>query len=247
MKIFDAHFHIIDPRFPLIENQGYLPPEFKTEDYKSKWDNHELIGGAIVSGSFQGFDQRYLIDSLQDFGDSFFGVANIHPEIRDSEIEKLHKAGVRAVRFNLKRGGSAGIKDVNYLSHKLFAEYVWHSEFYIENKDLNGLNSLLREIPAFSIDHLGLTRDGIKDLYALVERGVKVKATGFGRVDFDPIEIMKTIQKINPEALLFGSDLPSTRAPKLFSFGDMDLIKDNFDEDDRRLIFSENALKWYKK
>jgi predicted TIM-barrel fold metal-dependent hydrolase len=27
-KIFDAHLHIIDPRFPLIPNQGYLPDHF---------------------------------------------------------------------------------------------------------------------------------------------------------------------------------------------------------------------------
>jgi len=25
MKIFDAHFHLIDPQFPIIENQGFLP------------------------------------------------------------------------------------------------------------------------------------------------------------------------------------------------------------------------------
>ncbi len=27
--LFDAHFHIIDPRFPLQENDGYLPEPFK--------------------------------------------------------------------------------------------------------------------------------------------------------------------------------------------------------------------------
>ena len=28
MKIFNAHFHIIDYKYPLVENNGYLPPGF---------------------------------------------------------------------------------------------------------------------------------------------------------------------------------------------------------------------------
>ena len=31
-KIFDAHFHIIDPDFPLIANQGFLPEPFQASD-----------------------------------------------------------------------------------------------------------------------------------------------------------------------------------------------------------------------
>ncbi len=33
MKIFDSHFHIIDPKYPLFENNGYLPPKFTIENY----------------------------------------------------------------------------------------------------------------------------------------------------------------------------------------------------------------------
>lgn len=31
--IFDAHLHVIDPRFPLVPNGGYLPEPFTAEDY----------------------------------------------------------------------------------------------------------------------------------------------------------------------------------------------------------------------
>ena len=31
-KIFDSHFHIIDRRFPLVPNQGYLPDNFTCGD-----------------------------------------------------------------------------------------------------------------------------------------------------------------------------------------------------------------------
>ena len=31
--LFDAHFHIIDPRFPLVPNRGYLPDRYTVSDY----------------------------------------------------------------------------------------------------------------------------------------------------------------------------------------------------------------------
>ncbi len=36
MKIFDSHFHIINPDYPLIENNGFLPHKFTIEDYREK-------------------------------------------------------------------------------------------------------------------------------------------------------------------------------------------------------------------
>ena len=40
-------------------------------------------------------------------------------------------------------------------------------------------------LPAVSIDHIGLSKAGFLTLLKLAEKGVRVKATGFGRVDFD--------------------------------------------------------------
>lgn len=84
MKLFDSHFHVINPKFPLVENNGYLPPTFTAEDYIDSVKNYNVTGGAIVSGSFQAFDQEYLIDALQTLGDNFYGVANIPANILNS-------------------------------------------------------------------------------------------------------------------------------------------------------------------
>jgi len=43
----------------------------------------------------------------------------------------------------------------------------------------------------------------------LVDAGVKVKATGFGRVDLDPGEVVRRIVDVDPTALMAGTDLPS--------------------------------------
>ncbi|MHA7292125.1 hypothetical protein ACX80V_21180 [Arthrobacter sp. MDT3-24] len=56
-RIFDSHFHIIDSRFPLVRNNGYLPPEFTVSDYLRAVSDLGVTGGVVVSGSFQAFDQ----------------------------------------------------------------------------------------------------------------------------------------------------------------------------------------------
>lgn len=247
MKIFDSHFHIINPKYPLFENNGYLPPNFTIENYQDATENFEIKGGAIVSGSFQKFDQEYLVDSLGKLGENYFGVANIPMEMEQNELNRLNKSNIVAVRFNLKRGGSEGIKNLVKLSNQLFDEYNWHTELYVDSKDLKELNPILMEIPKFSIDHLGLSKKGILSLYHWVEKGVKIKATGFGRIDFDPIPIMKKIYNINPHSLMFGTDLPSTRAKTPFTVKDIELIKENFSDSEQKRILYQNAVDWYVK
>lgn len=246
MKIFDAHFHIVNFDFPLVENKGYLPPEFTIDDYKTRMNDYEVSGGALVSGSFQAFDQTYLLHALNQLGSNFVGVANIPADISHGKLVQLDEAGVRAVRFNIVRGSPKQFDTMVSLSNRLYEEFSWHSELYIQNKSLHNVWDILHQLPPFSIDHLGLTKEGIDELLELVDQGVKVKATGFGRLDFSPIALMKKIYSINAEALLFGTDLPSTRAKEPFSSGDIDLIKDHFSKEQQEQIFYKNAEKWYK-
>ncbi|NOZ83991.1 MAG: amidohydrolase family protein, partial [Epsilonproteobacteria bacterium] len=81
---------------------------------------------------------------------------------------------------------------------------------------------------------------------SLVEKGVYVKATGFSRVDFDVKKAIKEIIAINPNALVFGTDLPSTRAPKQYSDKDFFTIIDAIGEKMARKVFYENAASLYQ-
>lgn len=44
-----------------------------------------------------------------------------------------------------------------------------------------------------------------------------MKATCFGRVELDVENALKSIYEVNPDSLMFGTDLPSTRAKDLLS------------------------------
>lgn len=68
ITVFDGHMHIIDKKFPLVENNGFLPDEFTSNDYLTCTKTFNSVGGAIVSGSFQQFDQTYLLDALEKLG-----------------------------------------------------------------------------------------------------------------------------------------------------------------------------------
>jgi predicted TIM-barrel fold metal-dependent hydrolase len=245
LKIFDSHFHIIDRQFPLTPSKGYIPESFTCDDYLDRMKTYNLAGGAVVSGSFQAFDQAYLLAALEKLGPRFVGVTQLPVTVSDDDILKLDKAGVRAIRFNVKGGGSETVDKLEGFAGRVYELAGWHVELYIDSGDLPGLYNILVNLPSVSIDHLGLSRAGFKTVLKLAEKGVHVKASGFGRVDFDVKEAIKGICIANPDALMFGTDLPSTRALRPYSDEDFLLVYETLGEAMAQKVFYDNAVAFY--
>lgn len=243
---FDGHLHIIDPRFPLIDNQGYRPDPFTTSDYQKATRGLDIRGGAIVSGSFQGTDQTYLLDALATLGDDFVGVMQLPDEISDARILELDEAGVRAIRFNLKRGANSSFDALARQAQRVFDLAGWHCEIYADARDLAPHLPLLRTIPSVVIDHLGLSQDGVPTLLELVRTGARVKATGFGRVALNVPNTLAAVAAINPHALIFGTDLPGTRAPRPFQHSDIELLHNTLGDAHAMLALHDNAIALYR-
>ncbi|WP_306365273.1 amidohydrolase [Nocardia sp. CC227C] len=242
--MFDAHVHIIDPRFPLIENEGYLPDPYTIADYKRRMSRFDIDGGAVVSGSFQGTDETYLRAALAELGDGWVGVINLHVDATDEEIVSLDRAGVRALRFNLKRAGG-DIVGLTMLALRAYELVGWHVELYIDGSMLGSLEPVINKLPLLSIDHMGMSDDCLPYLLNLVDRGAKVKASGFGRVAMDVGRALRRIHAVNPEALMFGSDLPGTRAGRPFLDSDIALITEAVGTDLHRVL-EDNARAFYR-
>lgn len=245
-KYFDCHFHIIDKNFPVVANQGFMPDAFTSEDYLTRVKDIDLCGGAVVSGSFQELDQSYLFHALKVLGPTFVGVTQVPQTISDAELQGLNDAGVRAVRFNVKRGGSEDIKHLESFARRVHKLVGWHTELYIDSTDAAGLFDTLVSLPAVSIDHIGLSKAGFPTLLKLAEKGVRVKATGFGRVDFDVGPALKELYAANPRALMFGTDLPSTRAPRPYLDSDYTLVLETLGEEKAANVFYKNAVEFYR-
>ena len=245
-KYFDCHFHIIDKNFPVVPNQGFMPDAFTSENYLDRLKAVDLCGGAVVSGSFQAFDQTYLFHALKVLGPSFVGVTQVPQTVSDRDLQELDSAGVRAVRFNVRRGGSEDIHHLESMARRVHELVGWHSELYVDSADLADLFEALVSLPAVSIDHLGLSKAGFPTLLKLAEKGVRVKATGFGRVDFDVRPALTELYAANPRALMFGTDLPSTRAPRPYLDDDYTLVLETLGEEKAANVFYKNAIEFYR-
>jgi hypothetical protein len=174
----------------------------------------------VVSGSFQGFDQSYLLAALERLGPSVVGVTQRPPTVSDDEIRELDAAGTRGLRFTLARGGTLDV-DLALRAHELAG---WHAEVYAT--DLPAHEERLRELPRLVVDHLGMTPEG---LATAVRLGAMVKATP--RVDGD-------LEAVPPEKLLYGTDLPGTRTDRTFTPSRLDAIPD--------AARVANARAWYR-
>jgi predicted TIM-barrel fold metal-dependent hydrolase len=227
VAVFDAHLHIIDPRFPLVANQGYLPEPFTVEDYREI--DLDVVGGAVVAGSFQR-GVSWLMDALERLGPAFVGVIDAH-DVPDEEVVRLDEAGVRAVRFNLHRGGSLDDR----LARRVHEVAGWHAEVYAGGAVLAALEDRLRALPRLSVDHLGLDREALPVLRRL---DCMVKATGFGRVELD---VPATLRALDPSRLMFGTDLPGTRARRPFEPADIELVAEI-----APAALADNARAWYR-
>jgi predicted TIM-barrel fold metal-dependent hydrolase len=177
-----------------------------------------VAGGAVVSASFQGFDQTYLLDALERLGPAFVGVTQLPPSVTDDEILALDAAGVRAVRFTLARGGSLDV-DLALRVHELAG---WHAEVYAT--DLPPHEHRLRELPRLVVDHLGMNPEG---LAAAIRLGAMVKVTPRFAGDW---------RAVPPDKLMFGSDLPGTRTPNRF-----EAVPDL-----PAAALADNAIAWYR-
>lgn len=244
--LFDAHCHIIDPAYPLVPNQGYVPPAYTLAQYRADTRPLGVTAGAVVSGSFHGDDQSYLLAALQRLGPAWVGVTQVPADIDEAEIARLAAAGVRALRFNLFRGRIDGVDEIVALATRAHAAGGWHAEIYADAAALRPHVARLAKLPRIVIDHLGMTEAGLPVVLDLVDAGARVKATGFGRVALDVPAALERIAARSPGALMFGTDLPSTRAKRPFQAEDIALVRRVLGPDLAARALWSNAVDLYR-
>jgi predicted TIM-barrel fold metal-dependent hydrolase len=245
-KIFDSHLHTIDHRFPIVPNQGYTPPDFPLSAYLAEAKPLGIVAGAVVSGSFHGFDHTYLRAALGELGAGWVGVTQVPNDIPDGEIKDLASIGVRALRFNMFRGRIDSVDEVVSLATRAHAAGGWHAEIYADAAALKPHIDRLARLPQLVIDHVGMTAEGLPVVLDLVAAGAKVKASGFGRVKLDVSKALEQIAAKNPAALVFGSDIPSTRAARPFMPSDIALIEQVLGPELAAKVFWDNGLALYR-
>ena len=111
----------------------------------------------IVQATCHGADNRALVDALKASNGRAKGVATVKRSISDAELQELHAAGVRGVRFNfVKRLVDFTPKDELLEIANRIAPLGWHVVIYFEAVDLPELWDFFTSLPTtVVVDHMG--------------------------------------------------------------------------------------------
>ena len=155
----DAHCHVFGPgdRFPYAPERKYTPCDAGKAQLFALRDYLGFSRNVIVQATCHGADNRALVDALQASGGLARGVATVRDTVSDEELQQLHAAGVRGVRFNFVRRLVDPKPDAYY--HAIIdriAPLGWHVVVYFEAADLAERWKFFTSLPTtVVVDHMG--------------------------------------------------------------------------------------------
>ncbi|HJS92407.1 MAG TPA: amidohydrolase family protein [Steroidobacteraceae bacterium] len=155
----DAHCHVFGPgaEFPYAPERKYTPCDAGKRQLYALRDHLGVARNVLVQATCHGADNRALVDALVHSGGRARGVATVRRGISDRELESLHAAGVRGVRFNfLKRLVDFTPRDELMEIAARIAPLGWHVVVYFEAADLPELWDFFTALPTtVVVDHMG--------------------------------------------------------------------------------------------
>ncbi len=155
----DAHCHVFGPGdvFPYAPERKYTPCDAGKAQLFALRDSLGFSRNVIVQATCHGADNRALVDALQASGGLARGVATVRDTVSDEELQQLHAAGVRGVRFNFVRRLVDPKPDAYY--HAIIdriAPLGWHVVVYFEAADLAERWKFFTSLPTtVVVDHMG--------------------------------------------------------------------------------------------
>ncbi|WP_176015763.1 amidohydrolase family protein [Burkholderia sp. BCC0398] len=151
----DCHIHIYDDAYPLAPTATFRPPHAPVDAYRRMQGALGLTRVVVVQPTGYGFDNRCTLDALAAFGSRSRGVATLPVDVPDAELERLHAAGMRGVRFMMLAGGTAQWGDLERMAARI-APLDWHIDLQFDGRTLCDIEHALSRLPArVVIDHTG--------------------------------------------------------------------------------------------
>jgi len=155
----DAHCHVFGPgaEFPYAPEGKYTPCDASKHQLFALRDHLGFDKNVIVQATCHGADNSALVDALISSKGKARGVATVKRQVTDQEIQTMHDAGVRGVRFNfVKRLVDFTPKDELLEIATRIKQWGWHVVIYFEAVDLPELWDFFTALPtAVVVDHMG--------------------------------------------------------------------------------------------
>lgn len=221
---WDSHVHVFDADAPV--RPGHYRPVTRTlAEIEAAAAGRGIGHLVLVQPSVYGHDHQVLLRALAAGHGRHRGVAVLAPGVSEAELDALHAAGVRGVRFNrVSPAGHAGdvAADLAALAPRLRAR-GWHVQWYVAAEELPLLAVLQRECAlTFVLDHVGGLHPGLAldhpawaAAAALADAGAWLKLSGWYRLQapapYDTlVPVIRRAAALFGERCVFGSDWPHT-------------------------------------
>jgi len=216
----------------------------------------------LVQPSVYMTDNSAMLDALIESDFSLRGVAVVTETVTDAELRRMHEAGVRGLRLNLRFENGASAAAAPLLAKRV-APFGWHLQFRINSGDFVEMKPLLESLPVdIVIDHIGQVpvEDGVRGnafqiILALVRSGrcwVKLSAPmRMSRLEFPHSDVTPFVQALvetRPDRMVWATDWPHTTITgKIPNDGDLvDLLTDWIpDVSSRHQVLVDNLANLY--
>ena len=220
----DAHCHVFGPaeRFPYAPERRYTPADAPKEALAALHARLGLSRAVIVQASCHGTDNNAMLDGIAAAPDRLRGIAIVDDSFSDSALERLHRGGVRGVRFNFVRhlGGAPDMRIVRTVLDRI-KPLGWHVVLHLDATDIADLTETISALPVpFVIDHmgrvdarLGIAQPAFQTLLAIASNDdCWIKVSGAERIAEPPftgaVPFAKALIAAIPDRVLWGTDFP---------------------------------------
>jgi 2-pyrone-4,6-dicarboxylate lactonase len=155
----DAHCHVFGPgaEFPFAPERKYTPCDASKQQLYALRDHLGFARNVVVQATCHGADNRAMVDALEQSQGRARGVATVRRDVTEADLQAMHAAGVRGVRFNfVRRLVDFTPKDELLEIAGRVARFGWHVVIYFEAVDLPELWDFFTALPAaVVVDHMG--------------------------------------------------------------------------------------------
>jgi D-galactarolactone isomerase len=219
----DCHMHIYDAAAAVAPDATLCPPEATVADYRRLQSRLGTARCVVVTPSTYGTDNGVTLAALAGLGPAARGVAVVDASVSDDELQRLHRAGIRGIRFNLSLSRVATFEMLGQLAPRV-AELGWHVQLLMPPSQLLENATLLAGLPAQLVfDHFGripfsegTNHPAFRVIARLLEAGrawVKLSGTYLNSdagppAYADAAPMARAYLALAPDRVVWGSDWP---------------------------------------